>query len=470
MKRVTLVFLSLLLSGQLLQAQITVRNQMEFTHWQSRDLDILENWTDVTYQRNWLQIGGRFEINEPPDPTIFPQDTLLKHYELTFVYARIRHRFLDVTLGNFYAMFGRGLTLRTYEDRNLRVDNNLFGARLALHFKKMKFQLLSGKMRDKYNRRKEWLTGGDVEVKVSRAVKVGASYLYQNNPQYLAEQTGLWALRTSISHDLFDVYVEVARPSWYNAFSSYLAFSTYGEKWNALLELKDYNHLSFQNAYLTEYNAAPSLTREHAYSMLNRHPHFLNQNDERGYQLEVNYTPFPELQFVANHAQTFTHDRRRIFQEYYLEMVHYWRDDFEYHLVFDWNFDFSTNTENITPIFDAVYNFTNRDQLHVSFQHQHTKNKFDLSEYDNELLLLEYSRSPWFSFGLVGEYTNKYQIRNVEMDRHRWLYGQVSFNFWKNQRLSILYGTRREGFICVGGICRYEPEFEGIEIKLTNRF
>ena len=83
---------------------------------------------------------------------------------------------------------------------------------------------------------------------------------------------------------------------------------------------------------------------------------------------------------------------------------------------------------------------------------------------------MEYSRSPWVSFALVGEYTNKYKIRNVQMDRHHWLYGQVSFNFWKNQRLSLLYGTRREGFICVGGICRYEPEFEGIEIKLINRF
>ncbi|MHB2150379.1 DUF6029 family protein [Calditrichota bacterium LG25] len=464
------VLILLFLCVQALLAQISVRNQLEFTHWQSRDLDILENWTDVTYQRDWLQIGGRFEINEPPDPTIFPQDTLLKRHELTFAYARIRHRFLDVTVGNYYAMFGRGLTLRTYEDRNLRVDNNLLGAKVALHFKKLKFQALSGRMRDKYNRRKEWLSGADVELKASRSFKIGTSYLYQHNPQYFKDQKGMWSARTNFTHDLFDLYTEVVKPQWSPAFSYYVAVSTYGDKWNALLELKDYNRLSFQNAYLMEYNAAPSLTREHAFSLLNRHPHFLNQNDERGYQLEVNYNPSMEMQFVFNHSQTFTHDRRRIFQEYYLEMTHYWKENFEYHALVDWNFDFSTNTENITAIFDAIYNLTRRDQLHISIQHQHTKNKLDLSEYDNELALIEYSRSPWVSFALVGEYTNKYQIRNVQMDRHQWLYGQVSFNFWKNQRLSVLYGTRREGFICVGGICRYEPEFEGLEIKLTNRF
>ncbi len=470
MKQFCGILLAIIFYGQFAGAQITFRNQLEFTHWQSRDLDIIESWTDVTYQRDWLQIGGRFEINEPPDPTIFPQDTLLKHYELTYVYARIRHRYLDVTIGNFYAMLGRGLTLRTYEDRNLRVDNNLLGGRAILNFKKIKFQALAGKMRDKYNRRKEWLSAVDVEIKATRALKVGASYLYQHNPQYFKDQKALFASRLNFSHQLFDVYAEVAKPGWFNNPSYYLALSTYGEKWNALLELKDYNHLSFQNAYLTEYNAAPSLTREQPYSMLNRHPHFLNQNDETGYQIELNFTPIPELQFIGNHAQTFTHDKRRIFQEYYLEMIHYWGENLEYHLVFDWNFDFSTNTENITPIVDATYTLTSRDQLHFSLQHQHTKNKFDLSEFDNELLLIEYSRSPWVSFGLVAEYTNKYKIRNVQLDRHKWLYGQLSFNFWKNQRLSVLYGTRREGFICVGGICRYEPEFEGIEIKLTNRF
>ena len=470
MKIIAGIFFLLVLLSQGIQAQVTFRNQMEFTHWPARNLDILENWTDVTYQRNWWQIGWRFEINEPPDPTIFPQDSLLKHYELTYVYARIRKRFLDITLGNYYAMFGRGLTLRTYEDRNLRVDNNLFGARLALNFKRVKFQALSGKMRDKYNRRKEWLSGADVEFKVTNKFKVGSSYLYQHNPQYFKDQTALWSGRLNFTYNFFDVYAEVVKPHWYSKASYYAAFSAYGDKWNVLLELKDYNRMSFQNAYLTEYNAAPSLTREQPFSMLNRHPHFLNQNDETGYQIEINYTPWPELQFIGNNAQTFSHAKRRIFQEYYLEMIHYWGDRLEYHLVFDWNFDFSTNTQNITPILDLTYDLTPRDQLHFSLQHQHTKNKFDLSEYDNELLLLEYSRSPWVSFALVGEYTNKYKIRNVQMDRHHWLYGQVSFNFWKNQRLSLLYGTRREGFICVGGICRYEPEFEGIEIKLINRF
>ena len=119
---------------------------------------------------------------------------------------------------------------------------------------------------------------------------------------------------------------------------------------------------------------------------------------------------------------------------------------------------------------DILYNFSQREQVHFSYQHQHTINKIDKSEYDNELILIEYSRSPLFSFGLVGEYTNKNQIKNIDLDQNYWLYGNLTLNFGANQQLSILYGSRQEGFICVGGICRYEPEFKGIEIKLINRF
>jgi hypothetical protein len=71
---------------------------------------------------------------------------------------------------------------------------------------------------------------------------------------------------------------------------------------------------------------------------------------------------------------------------------------------------------------------------------------------------------------MVGEYTNKYKLRNIDLDRHVWLYGSIVLSFKGRHQLSLLYGTRQEGFVCIGGVCRYEPEFKGIEIKLTNRF
>ena len=456
----------LLVLSSLTLAQVTFKNQTVYTNWQEYNRTILEDWADLTYQRDWFKAGLRYEINHPPDPFIFPQDSLLKIYELTFRYLQFRYKKMNLTVGNYYEMFGRGLTLRTYEDRNLRVDTNLEGFKFNYLGRRVKFKAIGGRMRDKYNRRKNWLWGGDVEVKPFKNTHIGASYLTQNK----STLKSLWAVRFNYTRDLWDFYVETVRPSWYSAFSYYAALNLYFDKVAATLEIKDYNRMSFQNNYQTEYNAAPSLTREHEFSMLNRHPHALNQNDERGYQFEVTYTPSDPVQIVLNHSQTFTHAGERFFEEFYGELTHTVNERLEYHLAGAWTFDFTTNTDNITPILDGTYNVTERDQIHLSAQHQHTKNRTDLSEYDNELGLIEISHSPFVSFAVVGEYTNKYQLRNVQMKRHTWLYGMASFTFWNNQQLSLLYGSRREGFICVGGICRYEPEFQGFELKMNVRF
>jgi len=194
-------------------------------------------------------------------------------------------------------------------------------------------------------------------------------------------------------------------------------------------------------------------------------------DDEKGWQLEATWTPSPTWDVAANGSKTLTRGGGRIFEEYYLQSHNYlFNETVESYLAAAWNFDYSTNTENITTIVDPQISLAARDLLHLSWQHQHTKNVFDKSEYDSELFQIEYSRSPFGSFALVGEVTNKYLLNNVNMDRHTWLYGQLTLNFWRNQEVQFMYGSRQAGFVCVGGICRYEPEFQGFELALVNRF
>lgn len=46
-------------------------------------------------------------------------------------FARYKNDNLDITVGNFYEQFGAGLTLRTYWEPNLGIDNSLDGARVV---------------------------------------------------------------------------------------------------------------------------------------------------------------------------------------------------------------------------------------------------------------------------------------------------------------------------------------------------
>ena len=467
MKSLRVIFILFILTTQVF-GQLVIKNQTEFTHWEKYNRNIWENWTDLSYQKKFFQSGMRYEINHPPDPFIFPIGSLLKEYELTFAYVGFEYKNLSALIGNYYAMFGRGLILRTYEERNLRVDNNILGAKLILEDSFYKIQTIAGKMRDKYNRRRDWIYGIDGEINPAQNIQIGSSLISQYEAN--TKITAIGAVRFSKTDGWYDLYSEIAKSSWSKKLSYYLASNISYSDFVLTMEYKNYNQLSFKNYYRSEYNAAPSLTKEHSYTLLNRHPHALNMNDETGYQVELTYTPTEDWQFVFNHSRTFTHTNKKIFEEYFGEIHHYFNDSFEGRFAADWNYDFSTNTDNITPIFDLLYNISSRDQLHLSYQHQHSINQFDKSEYDNELFIIEYSKSPYFSAALIGEFTNKYQLINIQMARHFWFYGQIAINYWTNHQISLLYGTRQAGFVCVGGICRYEPEFAGLEIQIINRF
>ncbi len=86
------------------------------------------------------------------------------------------------------------------------------------------------------------------------------------------------------------------------------------------------------------------------------------------------------------------------------------------------------------------------------------------------MIVLEYTRSPFLNLTLVGEYSNKHELVTATEDKSYWVYGQITLSFLESQQISVLYGSRQAGFVCVGGVCRFEPEFEGLEIKLLSRF
>ena len=94
--------------------QIVISNQLEFTKWEKYDRNILENWTDLSYQKNSFQSGLRYEIKRPPDPFIYPIDTLLKENlrimhllaPRTMIVSEVYsgRRFVNVKINNSHAI------------------------------------------------------------------------------------------------------------------------------------------------------------------------------------------------------------------------------------------------------------------------------------------------------------------------------------------------------------------------------
>jgi hypothetical protein len=171
-----------------------------------------------------------------------------------------------------------------------------------------------------------------------------------------------------------------------------------------------------------------------------------------------------------NYSFTESHKSLKLFEEYYSQLSYEPNKSCHFETAVGWNAAHSTSTENITPLVMAEYKWDEINEIHLEMQHQHVKCTFDKSEFDDEVVVLEYTRSPFLNLSFVGEYSNRNKLDTATADQDFWLFRQVTLSFLEGQQISLLYGSRQAGFVCAGGVCRFEPEFEGLEIKLLSRF
>lgn len=104
-------------------------------------------FSNINYNQGNFSAGFRYEsyLN-----SVLGFPGRFKGSGLGYRYARWvdNERGVDITIGNFYEQFGSGIVLRSYEERNLGLDNALDGFRIILTpFKPLKVKMLYGKQR-----------------------------------------------------------------------------------------------------------------------------------------------------------------------------------------------------------------------------------------------------------------------------------------------------------------------------------
>jgi hypothetical protein len=460
--------LLLLWISTLIFAQLSVKNQSELTYWETDENWILENWLEAGYQVADLEFGLRLDIFNPPANYIYDVTRLreeMDNYHPGYWFAAYHADSWSIRLGHQYETFGRGLVLRAYENRDLRVDNSFRGGASTLEMEGVTVKLLAGQMRDKYQQFDSWSYGGDVEWRLAESIALGGSILH--NPDSEQWNGPAWAARANYIVDVIDLYAEYAGLGESNARALYGAAVLGLEDMTLTVEYKEYrDYLLAHTDSDAVYNTGPAVVRQHSYTLLNRHPLELNMADEKGWQFEYSYFAIEDLEITLNYARSNHLSGKKVYEEYYAEVHHYW-NDFEWIGAVALQYD-KSGSKYFTPLLDVQYNLDERNLLHLIVQHQHNYN-FDKSEYDTESFTFEYTHSPDYSLALVTEYSNSDQVL-ASVDRSWWTYGLLTWNFMDNQQLSLLYGSRQAGYVCVGGVCRLEPEFEGLEIKLNLRY
>lgn len=484
----------------LLPDGLRLSNQLEYSYNIDDKVEIFENWLNVDYNKNIFSAGLRFEAFQPNDPDPSVSRGKVKYADIAFKYFAVDigdvEEGVNLTVGNFYKLFGRGMILKSYEDRNIRIDNNLLGIKAEANYMDFSLTALTGSAANSNNERKDILHAADLQYNEFDFVKAGVSFASNQPSTDGAARTTLTSFRVQPSYWNFDGYAEYGFKSnkdiqtrLFNDNESkigeafYSSLNFYYDVFSLVGEYKYYDNFAFTSEDGTIfYNTSPSLRKEYTYQLLNRHPSPLDQSNEKGFAFEANLNISDETSVTANYGLTQTLSKESYYQrvnnlslsvvtqlkEIYAQVSHSWNDWITTIAAFGYNEELSSNTKNFTPILENKFYFDNINTIKLVLEHQQTENLITNEKYYDDVISIEYLRSPNFNISLVTEMQTKEPEEN-KIIRKLWSFIQAGYKIGNNIDLSLLIGSRQAGNICIGGICRYEPAFQGIEFKMLTR-
>ncbi|MBO5716674.1 MAG: hypothetical protein J6R50_00950 [Alistipes sp.] len=252
----------------------------------------------------------------------------------------------------------------------------------------------------------------------------------------------------------------------------------------------------------------PLLTRQHTYSLANLNPYrgsSVHTGGEVGGQIDLYYSlRNPKARgkywnFHANFSMFNTLDHYSKMANMEMKGRNVWIDA-NFDVERQWNrqlkttflYSFQRWDEEInhfdsphahycrSHIFvgDVTYKFNKKHSMRAELQYLAS------NDYEGDWVAatLEYNLAPMFSFYVSdmwncekmqdGAYGNYFMDVNTYEYRHELLhYYQVGASFTYNSfRAQLSYGRNRAGYVCSGGVCRFQPAYTGVNLTMTLSF
>ncbi len=282
----------------------------------------LNAFTNLIYTRGKFSAGMRYESYLPRQvgyPGRFAGSGI------GYRYASYTMDELSVTIGNFYDQFGQGLVFRSYEERNLGLDNAMDGIKVAYQVMPgFVVKGVYGKMRFNFNdgliNTDSYVRGIDGEINLnelitkfnesSTSITIGGSFVSKYQRDYrsdlvLPENVGAWAGRFNLYRGNFGMSAEYAYkindPSADNKYiyhdgQALLVNMNYTTKGFSLnLDGKTIDNMSYRpdrTLQITDamINYLPAMTTQHTYLLAGTfYPYATQPLGEVAYQAEVGY-------------------------------------------------------------------------------------------------------------------------------------------------------------------------------------
>ena len=444
----------------------------------------------------------------------------------------------SVMVGDVYDQFGNGLIFRSFEDRQLGINNSIEGGRVTATFGNIvSVKALFGRPRlyssaNGYSR--GWIgsqyarsTVGGADLSVSLSDIIGSEELMMSiEGSYVNRRERLDRELNGMNYgtDYFP-YFELTSPDL-NMYSArlnldYKGFTLRGEyagkgkdissgavlgkaaKGSAVLAGLGYNvgglsvsaqvrRLEMMGTPLSLYgnigvmgntlNYLPALTRQHTYMLAALNPCQMNAEGELAVQADIYYTLRSKQSrqrywnFHANYStaytlksyQTASSKRELLWSDVNVDVERQWNKKWKSTLMFsrqEWNTSHGQgpalpSTTYVSNIFvgDVMYKINKKFSLRMEAQYLLS------NDYEGDWLagLVEFNVAPHWSVFFSDMY-------NLGTTKTNYYNGGLSFTH-NRTRVQVSYGRNRAGYVCSGGVCRYQPAYTGVNLMLTTSF
>ena len=286
---------------------------------QAADEVILNNaYLNINYIQGNFATGLRYEsyLNALAD-----FDPEFNGNGIPYRYATYKIDGLEITAGNYYEQLGHGLIFRSYEEKDLGIDNVMDGLRLKYSpIKGVYLKTFIGKSRAYFTYADGIFRGGDSEVNINELfnsefktrIALGGSFVsrYQERSNLIfkiPQNVSAYSGRLNLNHGRWSYYGEYAYKindpanilsaskmnyASGNALTQNITFSKKG--FGIIAEMHRTDNMTFKSdrdrdgkAYIINY--IPTLSKAHSYSLLSLYPSATQANGEFGVQLDVFY-------------------------------------------------------------------------------------------------------------------------------------------------------------------------------------
>ena len=486
----------------------------------------MNGFANVNYTRGKFKTGIRYESYLKP---LVGFDSRYNGSGITYRYASYEVDGLEFTVGNFYEQFGSGLIFRSYEERGLGVDNAMDGIRLRYQpHKGIYIKGVIGQQRFFFEKGDGLVRGLDAEVNLNELFpsintksttyifggSIVSKYQPDENPlKKLPENVAASSARFNVITPKVNLYVEYAYkindPSYTNKYfyksgSALFGSATYSNNGFSLLASAKYvDNMDFKsnrdatgNVLLINY--LPAITKQYTYAFAAFYPYATQPNGEFGYQAEISYNfkkgttlggKYGTLVSLAySHVSSldtthtgddygYTLNKISAGKTLMYEDVEFmvskkmnakWKLAYTYmYQVFNKDVVQGVSGYGVLHshinILEAQYKINKKNTIRTEVQHLYTKH----DEGQWVMGLAEYTVSPHWFFAVYDQY-NYNNPHDAAKEVH---YLTGTFGYIKNAtRVALSYGKQREGYLCVGGVCRQLPASNGFGVSITSSF